>query len=319
MNPGLDLVTFGESMVLFLGERDVPLAHATTFHRSVAGAESNVAIGLARLGLRAGWFGRVGGDTLGSVVVRILRGENVDVSRVVSDHQATTGTLIRDCHGERPIDVVYQRRCSAGSRLAPADVDEAYIRDATSLHVTGITPLLSKSAHAATMAAVETAVAAGRTVSFDPNVRRRLSSVDRMVAVLRQLASDSHIILAGEDEAELITGEAQRERMARWFLNRGAQVVVLKRGRHGAWATDGTSEWTQPAVPVSSVDPVGAGDGFGAGFLAARLRGHDVPTCLRHGSIVAALVVQTPGDYEGLPTAAQRDLASTADHGHVQR
>lgn len=319
MNSRLDLVTFGESMALFLGEPGFPLAQATKFHRSIAGAESNVAIGISRLGLRAGWFGRVGGDSLGSVVVRTLRGENVDVSRTVLDPEATTGALIRDCHGERPIDVVYHRRCSAGSRLAPVDVDEAYISEAKSLHVTGITPLLSESAHDATMAAVEAAVAAGRIVSFDPNVRRRLSSADRMVAVLRQLASVSHIILAGEDEAEFITGEAERDRAAGWFLDRGAQVVVLKRGKHGAWATDGTSEWAQPATPVSSVDPVGAGDAFAAGFLSARLRGDDLPTCLRHGTIVAALVVQTPGDYEGLPTAVQRDLAWTADHGHVQR
>lgn len=295
--PSWDVVTFGEAMALLLAEPGVPLPEATAFRRTVAGSESNVAVGLARLGHRVGWFGRVGDDAFGQVVLRALRGEGVDTSRVRVDPDAPTGLLVRDCHGQRPVDVLYYRSGSAGSRLATDDVDADYLRAARLLHLTGITPVLSAAAHEATTRSVEIARTAGVPVSFDPNIRRRLADPDRARAVMRPLAAAAQIVLAGADEADLLTGKPD----AGWFLDQGAELVVIKNGAEGSWATDGTTTWRQDAIPVQALDPVGAGDAFAAGFLDGRLTGADVPECLRRGAALSAQVVQIVGDTEGLP------------------
>jgi 2-dehydro-3-deoxygluconokinase len=305
-----EVVTFGETMALLLAEPGVPLTEATTFRRTVAGSESNVAIGLARLGHSVGWFGRVGADAFGTVVRRAIAGEGVDTSRVRTDPDAPTGLLVRDAHTERSVDVLYFRSGSAGSRLAPEDVDPAYIERAQLLHFTGITPVLSDSARAATERAVEIAVANGVPISFDPNIRRRLADPARARAVLMPLAERADIVLAGTDEAALLTGKPD----ATGFLAIGAKLVVLKDGANGSLATDGDSTWQQPAVNVTVADPVGAGDGYAAGFLSAWLAGLDVPGCLRRGAAVSAQAVQVVGDVEGLP----RDHHDT-ESGDVRR
>lgn len=288
------MLTFGEAMVLLLAEPGTPLAEATSFRRTVAGSESNVAIGLARLGYRAGWFGRVGGDAFGDVVVRAMRGEGVDVSRVRTDPEAATGLLVRDCHEERPVDVLYFRAGSAGSRLSTDDVDAGYVACARYLHVTGITAVLSDDARKAAEFAVRVAKDNGVAVSFDPNVRRRLADPEHARDALRSLAAEADIVLAGDDEAELLGGTG-------WFLGHGARLVVTKHGARGATATDGTTTWREHARPVRVADPVGAGDAFAAGFLAGLLDAVPVPECLRRAAMLGALAVQVAGDTEGLP------------------
>lgn len=297
----MDLVTFGETMVLLVADAGVPLADASGFSRSIAGCESNVAIAMARCGYTVGWFGRVGADPFGDVVVRTIRGEGVDTSRARVDGRAPTGLLVRDSHPGRPIEVLYFRSGSAGSRLSTADVDPAYLGAARILHVSGITPLLSPTAHDATLAAVEAARSAGVTVSFDPNVRRRLASPERAAEVLAPIAARADIVLTGDDEAHLLTGEPDLERAAARLAERGPSLVAVKLGKEGSFATDGQTFWRQPASPAHTVDPVGAGDAYCAGFLAATLDGLDVPGRLARAAELGALAVGVTGDFEGIP------------------
>jgi 2-dehydro-3-deoxygluconokinase len=298
-----EVITFGEAMVLLLGEPGLPLAQALDFRRQVAGAEVNVAVGLARLGHRAGWFGRVGADAFGAAVLGELRRDGVDVTRARVDDAAATGLLVRDCPRGRSVEVLYYRTGSAGSRLGVGDVDTGYVGDTQVLHATGITPVLSDSAREATLLAVSTAKQAGVTVSFDPNVRSRLCHPEQAAPVLRELAGSADIVLAGVEEARLLTGQEGRDAMAAWFLDRGARLVVLKDGAAGSCATDGHGWVEQPAMAAQLVDPVGAGDAFAAGFLSARLLGLDLAASLERAAVVAALVVQVPGDMPGLPDA----------------
>jgi 2-dehydro-3-deoxygluconokinase len=303
----LDVVTFGEAMALLLAEPGVPLRRATAFRRQIAGAESNVAVGLARLGHRVGWFGRVGADAFGDAVLATLRAEGIDVSRAVVDDAAPTGLLARDCSADRPTEVAYYRRHSAGSRLQRSDVDNFYVATASWLHVSGVTPVLSRTAAEATTTAVEAARAAGVPVCLDPNVRRRLCPPDEAATVLRPLVGYADVIVAGEDEALLLAGAGDVTEAGDRLLARGARLVVVKRGVRGAWATDGDSRFAVPAFPVRAVDPVGAGDAFAAGLLSALLRQVPVEGALREAAAVAALCVAAPGDLDGLPTAAERD------------
>ncbi len=171
----VEVVTFGEALAAFLADPPgTPLSAASTFRRRIAGAEFNLAIGLARLGHRVAWSGRVGDDTQGQLVIKSLRAECVDVSGVIVD-SAPTGVLVRDCHVNRTVDVNYFRTCSAGSRLRPDDLDLDHIRRSRVLAVSGVTAALTESAFAATLAAAQAAREAGVTVAFDPNIRLKLA------------------------------------------------------------------------------------------------------------------------------------------------
>lgn len=303
-----DVVTFGETMALFRTDPAEPLRMARRFSRSVAGAESNVAVGLARLGCDAGWFGRVGDDPLGLGILDTLRGEGVDVSRAIVDDGAPTGILVRDTHAERRIDVVYARLGSAGSRLSPSDLDEQYLRSARLLHVTGITPALSMTAREATAEAVRLAAQAGVTVCFDPNIRRRLwADMAAARRALLPLAEHSQIVLAGSAEASLLTGLQAPDAAARWLADRGATTVCVKLGADGAVGVRGGASYRSAALSVHPVDPIGAGDAFDAGFLSAWLRGAELPECMDEGNLAAGLSIQVCGDIEGLPYRREMD------------
>jgi len=295
-------------MALFRADPAESLRTARRFSRSIAGAESNLAIGLCRLGCLAGWFGRVGDDPLGLGVLDTLRGEGVDVSRAAVDGDANTGVLVRDTHGERRIDVVYARHGSAGSRLSVADIDQAYLASARVLHVTGITPALSRTAREATAEAVRLAADAGVAVCFDPNLRRRLwPDMDVARRMLLPLLESAQIVLAGHAEAMALTGQATPGKAGRWLADHGAMTVAVKLGADGALGIRDGQSYHGQALAVHPVDPIGAGDAFDAAFLAAWLRGADLADCVDDGNLAAGLSIQVSGDIEGLPYRREMD------------
>jgi 2-dehydro-3-deoxygluconokinase len=303
-----DVVTFGESMALFRADPAEPLRTARRFSRSIAGAESNLAIGLSRLGCSAGWFGRVGDDPLGLGILSTLRAEDVDVSRAIVDDAAPTGLLVRDTHAERRIDVVYARLGSAGSRLSPSDLDRDYLISARVLHVTGITPALSPTALAATAEAVRIASEAGVVVSFDPNLRRRLwSDMAAARRALLPLIERSQIVLVGHAEATLLTGQETPVAAGQWLTDHGVTTVAVKLGADGALGFGGGHSYHGQALAVHPADPIGAGDAFDAAFLCAWMRGADLPECVDEGNLAAGLSIQVCGDIEGLPYRHEMD------------
>ena len=316
-----DVVTLGESMVLLLAERDGPLRESDTFRRHIAGAESNVAIGVCRLGGTASWISRLGDDELGRAIDFRLRGEGVDTSHLAWDAAHPTGLVIREQRAVGPIEVLYYRRESAASCLSPADIlgAQSTIAGADYLHVTGITPALSESARQATFAAVDTARAAGVPVVLDPNIRWKLWDRAEAVRVLRDLAARCDVLLPGADEAEVLTGEAEPERAARRLLDSGSRLVVVKLGADGALAVsaDGTSIRVAAHPVARVVDPVGAGDAFAAGFLIGNVRKLGLEQALRLAARCGAMAVTSLGDVEGFPRWA--DVAETAGAGDVRR
>ena len=298
----IDVVTIGESMVLLVAEQSGPLSEAITFRRHIAGAESNVAVGLARLGHAAGWISRVGDDDFGRAVVLRIRGEGVDTTQVRVDASAPTGVFFRERRDIGPIEVVYYRQGSAASRLSPADLDASYIAQARYLHLTGITPALSDSCRETVFAATEIARAAGAQVVLDPNYRSKLWSTDDARRVLRDLARHADILLPGADEADLLTGESDPECAARALAQLGPRAVIVKVGAAGAIALVEGELLRAPATALERVvDPIGAGDAFAGGFLAGTLRGMSVGDALALANRCGALAMSAPGDMEALP------------------
>jgi 2-dehydro-3-deoxygluconokinase len=313
-----DLVTLGEALIRLDSPVTGPLRHARSLDVGVAGAESNVAIGLRRLGGSAAWIGRVGDDEFGRLVQMTLAGQGVDVSRVVVDPAAPTALLVKERRTSRLTRVYYYRSGSAGSRLGPADVPEDMVRGAGVLHVTGITAALSDSAWEAVIAAVETARAAAVPVSLDLNYRRALWAPDEAAKQLRPLVEQADIVFATEMEAGLLAGGSGGGALAAALAALGPREVMVKRGPLGVAACCDDRLTEAPAYPVTAVDPVGAGDAFAAAYLAERLRGRPVAERLDAATVAGAYAVTAAGDWEGLPS--REDLAlMRAAKDHVQR
>ncbi len=311
-----EVVTLGECLVALVASEPGPLTEAAVFERFVAGAEANVAVGLARLGRSVVFVGRVGDDGFGLAIRRRLRGEGVSVDHLVIDPEATTGVMFRERRVIGSAQVVYARRGSAGSRLTPDDVDRAAaagLFDGTRwLHITGITPGLSDDARAATQRAVSLARADGLTVSLDLNLRRRVWSDAAAAPVLRGLAADADVILGSPDEFAVVGGgsiDDDPADLARAALSLGPSLAVAKLGAAGALAVDATEPATaiaRPARPLAQVvDPVGAGDAFCTGFIDARLDGADVAAALDAGNACGASAAAALGDQTGLPDRSE--------------
>ncbi|MFJ4210852.1 sugar kinase [Paenarthrobacter sp. NPDC089675] len=304
-----DVVTFGEPMLLLLAADDLPLLSGQRFDVGVAGAESNLAIGLARLNHGVAYFGRVGADTFGVRIQQTLRSEGIDVSALTTDAELPTGILLRDSPQGQPITVEYRRAGSAATALAPEHLPKEMISNTRFLHVTGIIAALSESALEAAEQAMIIARQAGAEVSLDPNIRLRLASPEQWRKIIERLAPHATIIFTGQDEADIICRGVDPEE---WYGERGATTVVVKNGASGSreYMHTVASSVEAGVRPVHAVDVVGAGDGFNAGWISAWLNGADSQTPehaalrLRTGATVAASVVATRGDATGLPTQA---------------
>ncbi|WP_443042784.1 sugar kinase [Streptomyces sp. NBC_00344] len=291
-----------------------PLKLGGTMAVSVAGAESNVAIGLARLGHPVRWAGAVGTDEAGELVLRTLRAEGVDVSGAVRDEGAPTGLLLFEPRLPDVTRVHYYRAGSAGSRVSADDVARSFRAQGESprvLHLTGITPALSPQARSAAERALELAAEHGVLVSLDVNFRSRLWSAQQAASVMRDWAPRADVLIASDDELPLCLPDGAPDdpaMRAKTLLDAGTGEVVVKLGPAGATAYTAAGELHCAARPVRSVDPVGAGDAFVAGYLSALLDGADTAGRLDRAVTTGAFAVATPGDWEGAPTRGELGL-----------
>lgn len=324
MTAAVDLLTLGESMVSL--RSGGPLSAGGSLSMHVAGAESNVAVGVARLGHTVRWAGVVGEDPHGQFILRQLRSEGIALHHR-EDAERSTGVMFLE---RRTADVgraYYYRSGSAGSTLNISDVDAALRGGARLVHLTGITAALSPEARRAVEYAAERAAGDGSLVSLDVNYRAKLWSRDEARAALAPIVRHASIVVASDDELDLVApgtdvaaGSAEAEvLMAKRLLEHGVREVVVKRGAAGAGVHTAGGRWEVPAVPVTSIDTVGAGDAFTAGYLSALLDGDDVAGRLRRGALTGAFAVSTAGDWEGLPRTAELELLANHAAGSTQR
>ncbi|MEV8592984.1 sugar kinase [Streptomyces sp. NPDC052012] len=315
----LEALTFGETMLSL--QVDGALTSGGVARTAVAGAESNVAVGLARLGHRAGWAGRLGADEPGRMILRTLRGEGVHVDHATVDPDAPTGALMRERRVADLARVHYWRSGSAASRLQPAHLDSALTTGARLLHLTGITCALGSGPLDTVRAAAEHAAEHGWTVSFDVNHRTRLWDAATASAALRPLLRLIDIVIASDDELPLIAGDPgtpETDRVAELFAG-GVREVVVKRGAKGADLYLSADQVVHaPAHPVPVVDTVGAGDAFCAGYLSGVLDELPPGQRLHRATRTAAFAVAGSGDWEGLPHRDELALLDAAPGATVR-
>lgn len=303
----VDVLSFGETMAMLVAEHTGDLAQVELFHKRIAGADSNVAIGLARLGFNVAWLSRVGADSLGRFVLDTLQAEGLDCQHVAIDPQHPTGFQFKSRvdDGSDP-QVEYFRRGSAASHLSRSVITPQLL-SAGHLHATGIPPALSDSCRQLSFELMQSMRAAGRSVSFDPNLRPSLwSSQAKMIRDINALAAHADWVLPGISEGRLLTGYDDPSDIAAFYLDQGAEAVIIKLGAKGAFYRTAQTEHFVPAVPVENiVDTVGAGDGFAVGVISALLDNCGFAEAVQRGNWIGSRAVQSRGDMEGLPTRSE--------------
>jgi len=306
----VDAVSMGETMVQLNAFTSGPLRYVNYFEKHAAGTESNFAIGMVRMGHTAGWISRLGNDEFGKYIYNMIRGEGVDVSRVIFDSEAPTGVYFiqRDYPVPGKSVVFYYRKGSAASRLKPEDLDLEYIASARVFHVTGITLALSQSCEAAAYRAAEAARDSGVKVSFDTNIRLKLWSPDRAREKILSFLKLCDILFTDVEDSEILICKSDPAEAARELLKLGPEIVVIKMGEKGGYAatSKGEEAWGKSfKVPV--IDTVGAGDAFDAAFMSGILRGWSLEKCLEVANAAGALCVTVRGDVEAIPTIEDID------------
>jgi 2-dehydro-3-deoxygluconokinase len=270
-----------------------PLAETETASLGVAGAEGNVAVGLVAAGHRAVWASRLGDDPLAVRIRAELQRRGVEIW-AETDADAPTGVMFKD-PGVESSAVYYYRRGSAAAHMAPGFLTTEQLQGVRIVHTTGITPALSSSCLAMVDQLFADARSAGAVASFDVNDRRALWSLDEAASTLARLADAADITFVGRDEAERLWGTATAEDVRAHLPN--CALLVVKDGDVGATAFPKNDDAVfVPAPRVEVVEPVGAGDAFASGFLAATLDGAGLADRLSAGHAAAARVLTTHGD-----------------------
>ncbi|OKI16287.1 sugar kinase [Saccharothrix sp. CB00851] len=297
----------GETMAVFTPAEAGPPEEVRTWLRGTGGAESNVACALAALGVPVGWVSAVGDDPFGRAVVASVAEAGVDVSHVLVDPTRPTGLYVKEA-GKAGSAMRYYRVGSAASALGPDVLDRLDLDAVSYVHVTGITAALSPSCFALVHTLLDHP---GVTTSFDVNWRPALWD-STGPEVLRSLAAKADIVLVGDDEADALWGASAPTAVRRLLPE--PTTLVVKQGATGASVlVADTPPVFEPALTVDVVEPVGAGDAFAAGFLAAHRSGEPPARCLRSGHLTAAGALCTLSDVAVPLPPADVDRLLSAD------
>lgn len=301
----MKIILMGEPMGLFMANETGSLSEVNTFTASIAGAEYNVAVGLARLGHTPAYCTRLGFDPLGERILNGMRKNAIATDLVMQTESAQTGFMMKGFTQKGDPDIAYYRKGSAASQISTHDIDGLDLSGCERLHVTGIFPAVSPSALAATKRLISRAKALELPISFDPNLRPQLwESQEKMVATLNDLAQGVETILPGIGEGKILTGQDTPEGVAAFYHQRGVKNVVVKTGKEGAYFSQlGGKAGYSPAFPVKEkVDTVGAGDAFAAGVISALAEGESLEEATFRGNVIGAIQITHRSDNEGLPT-----------------
>ena len=315
----MDVFTLGETMVSFntVNNRSI-VQHDETF-ASIAGAESNVSIALARLGNKVKWFSRLGNDPFGQKILYELNAHLVDTSDVIIDSNHSTGLMFKQKKELLDSEVIYYREQSAASTMDKNDVREEWIKHARLIHITGITPALSHSCKELVMEVIRLAKQHGILISFDPNIRLKLWDIEAARKTLIPIAKQCDIFLPGKSEMKLLCNVEEFNSIEVYLKEWEVPLTVMKDGANGAWVLENGESTFIPSFKVKRVvDEIGAGDAFAAGFLHGFLQKRSHEDAVKMGHACAAFVVSSEGDTNGLPTKQELERFLANDFGTVR-
>lgn len=302
------LILAGEPMGLLIAQSEGSLDSVSGYDLAVAGAEFNVAVGVARLGHRVTYMTKLGKDPFGLRIIHVLDDNKIGNEFVAWSDERKTGFMLKSRVSEGDPDIFYFRAGSAASTLSVEDVEKIHFEEYSHIHLTGILPALTDSTREAVNLMFDKARAAGLLISFDPNLRPQLwPSQDVMIQSINAMAAKADIVLPGTNEGKILMGSDDPKDINEFYLAAGAKTVITKCGSAGAFVSvkDGES-YMVPGFKVEKVvDTVGAGDGFAAGVITGLMEGLPLKEAVRRGTAIGAIQVMSRGDNEGLPTREQ--------------
>jgi 2-dehydro-3-deoxygluconokinase len=322
------IICFGELLLRLTAPGRELLLQSGRFDVHVAGAEANVAVGLARLGHGTAMVSRVPANALGDAAGGALRRYGVDTAGVTTGEGRMGLYFLSPGAGLRPSDILYDRGGSAFALAGPEDFDwDALLDGAALLHLSGITPALGPPSAAAAIAAARAAKAKGVAISFDGNYRaqlwRRWDSDP--ATILNELVGLADTLFGNHRDISLLLGrefsgegpERRREAAEAAFSAFPGLRLIASTARHVTDADthriaarldgrEGSAQTGEVAV-AGIVDRIGAGDAFAAGILHGMLSGHDLNRTVHAGLALTCLKHSLPGDAS---LFTERDIAA---------
>lgn len=297
------LILAGEPMGLLIAQSEGSLDSVSGYDLAVAGAEFNVAVGVARLGHRVTYMTKLGKDPFGERIIHVLDDNKIGSEFVAWSDEKKTGFMLKSRVSKGDPDIFYFRAGSAASTLSVEDVEKINFADYSHIHLTGILPALTDTTRAAVNIMFDKARAAGLLISFDPNLRPQLwPSREVMIKSINEMAAKADIVLPGTAEGKILMGSDNPQEINRFYLANGAKTVITKCGSDGAYVSTADEEFMVSGFKVEKVvDTVGAGDGFAAGVITGLMENLSLKDAVRRGNAIGAIQVMSRGDNEGLP------------------
>jgi sugar/nucleoside kinase (ribokinase family) len=300
-----EVISMGNMLVEIMRiQLDEPLNQAGTFSGPYPSGDTPIYIdSVARLGHSAGFIGAVGKDDFGRCLLDRFERDGVDFTCGKELPDQTTGVAFVAYFKDGSRKFIFHMRYSAAGRLAPDYLQAGYLQQAKWLHLTGCNLAMSDSSKQTCYQAVQMALATAH-VSFDPNIRPELLSVEEIRQLCQPVIQRADFIFPSLGEAAMLTGASNDEAGIRQWLAQG-KTVVLKMGARGSRIYHQSEVIEVPGFAVQEVDPTGAGDSFSAAFTVAMLEGMPLASAGRFANAVGALAVTKKGPMEGAPTRTE--------------
>lgn len=285
-----------------------PLNESTTFKRYLGGSPANIAVGLARLGKKVGFFARVSDDQLGTFVTDYFKKEGIDTSHIKRcENGEKIGLTFTEIKSETESSIVMYRNVAADLKLDVEDIDEEYIKKGKAILISG-TALAESPSREAALKAVALAKKNAVPIIFDIDYREyNWKNSDEIAIYYSSVAREADIILGSREEYDL-TQKLIKEGMddietAKYWHAHNAKIVIIKHGKEGstAYTNDGESFSIKP-FPVKLLKSFGGGDGYASAFLYGVFEGWDIIDCLEFGSASASMLVASHACSEDMPS-----------------
>ncbi|MEK3765309.1 sugar kinase [Solibacillus sp. FSL K6-4121] len=298
----MNFLIVGEPLICFNPTENGALRFVSQFKKTIGGAELNVAIGLSRLEMDVTYISAVGNDALGDEIIHFIKSEGIDSKHVLRSNEHTTSLYIKEIMNESNINSYFYRKPSATEILNEKHFEEF---KPSLFFMTGIFPALSCYHLDLTRNLMKSMKEKNVTIAFDVNVRRKLWSVEEMQSAFKMLFPYIDILFIGDDEAELLFGIANFEELVDFLTVFNISEIVMKQGKDGAIVKASNQIFSAKPKPLKTIDTVGAGDAFAAGYLYQWAQNSSIENRVHWGNKLAGYVISTLGDNEGLPTLIQ--------------
>ncbi|MDD3335133.1 MAG: 5-dehydro-2-deoxygluconokinase [Eubacteriales bacterium] len=304
----LDIIPVGRVAIDFNPtDYNRPLSESEHFNKYLGGSPANIAVGMARLGRKVGFLGKISDDSFGDFVEGFFRKEQIDVSHITRcTHGENLGLTFTEILSPEKSSILMYREGVADLMLHPDDVDEAYIASARSLLISG-TALCASPTREAALKALCYARRNVVTVIFDADYRAYTWKNKDEISIYTSLVAErSDLILGSREEFDLMERllglDGSDGASAKHWLGKGAQIVVVKHGKQGSTAYTADGSYAIKPFPVAALKGFGGGDGYASAFLHGLMQGKPIIEALEMGSASAAMLIASHACSRDMPT-----------------